>query len=166
MKNFGKIFLDFLLVSLFLNLKPVDAVTSLNNVTLGIDPKNASSLATWAISFTLPETASVGHVLISLGGYAPDLSQASLSVSGVPAGTAIVGKSNPSCVSNCDDVRYYFKDPVSIQGNTRVTFTLSKVKNPDQTGQTGINFINVFSSKYPDMALAFSAGEQLINLEP
>lgn len=155
-----------LVASLFLNLRSANAVTSLNNVTLSIEPKNASSLATWNISFTLPATTPVGHVLISFGGYAPDLSQASLSVSGLSGGTAIVGKSNPSCVSNCDDVRYYFKDPVQIQANTRVTFALSKVKNSDQAGQTGLNFINIFSSKYPNMTLAFSTGEQLINLEP
>jgi len=166
MKNLGKIFLLILLVGLFLNLRPVNAVTSLNNVTLNIDPKNASSLATWTISFAMPETLEVGHILVSLGGYVPDLSQASLSVAGLPAGTALVGKSNPSCVSNCDDVRYYFKEPLQVKSGTKIILSLSKVKNPAQAGPSGINFINVFSSKYPNMTLAFNSGEQLINLSP
>lgn len=166
MKKIFRILLLFLCLGLFLYTNSALAASSLSNVNLGIDPDNASSLGTWTISFIMPETSQVGHILISLGGYQPDLSQATLSVSGLPAGTAVVGKSNPSCVSNCDDVRYYFKDLIEIKGNTKVTLTLSNVKNPVQAGETGINFINIFSSKYPNMTLTFSTGEQLINLEP
>ncbi|MCX6743111.1 MAG: hypothetical protein NT116_02625, partial [Candidatus Parcubacteria bacterium] len=165
MKNIFKILSSFLIGFLFYtNSASAVAISSLSNVNLSIEPKNASSLAIWTISFTMPETSQIGHILVSLGGYVPDLSSANLSVLGLPAGTALVGKSNPSCVSNCDDVRYYFKEPVQVKSGTKITFSLNKVKNSAQAGPSGINFINVFSSKYPNMTLAFSADEQLITL--
>jgi len=151
---------------LFFLLMPIKllAQTSLNGVSLSIDPKTTSSVSTWKIGFLLPEGSNIGHILISLGGYAPDLSQASLSVSGLPKGTAVVGKSNPSCVSNCDDIRYYFNQPVYVKAGTNIVFTLSNVKNPSTVSQTGLGFISIFSSRYPNMTLVFSSGERLITL--
>jgi|GEM_PF-1788283 len=145
--------------------KPSQAVTSLNNVSLEILPPNAGSLSSWKISFIIPANTKIGHILISLGGYQPDLSSAELFVTGLPQGNPQVGKSNPDCVSNCDDIRYYFNSPVTIAQNTKITFTLNKVKNPDLAVQTGLNFIDVYSSQYPQLVLAFSSGEKLITLE-
>ncbi|MCX6744482.1 MAG: hypothetical protein NTX82_03090 [Candidatus Parcubacteria bacterium] len=163
MKNF-LFFLSLIVFSLISVSAPINAAADLTNVTLGVNPLNASSLATWTISFTVPEDTKLGHILISFGGYQPDLDSAELFVSGIPQGTPVVGKSNPSCVFNCDDIRYYYKEPISVKKGTKVTFTLNKVKNSDKVGQTGLNFINVFSSKYPQMTLAYSSGEKLVNL--
>lgn len=155
-----------ILISLFfLGLPWLGAnAADLNSVSLGINPLNASSLATWTISFTIPSDIQLGHILISLGGYQPDLGAAELFVSGIPHGNPQVGKSNPNCVFNCDDIRYYYNDPISVKKGTKITFTLNKVKNHSKVGQTGLNFINVFSSKYPQMVLAFASDEKLVNL--
>ncbi|OGY41290.1 MAG: hypothetical protein A2Y67_00600 [Candidatus Buchananbacteria bacterium RBG_13_39_9] len=158
----------FLLIIFFLALSPwqnVLAAGNLSNVGLSITPLNAGSLSSWNISFTVPEETELGHILISLGGYQPDLGSAELFVSGVPQGSPQVGKSNPNCVINCDDIRYYYNDPITIKKDTRITFTLNKIKNPGKVGQTGINFINLYSSKYPQTVLAYSAGEKLLNLD-
>jgi hypothetical protein len=150
------------LVCLF--LIPVAQAADLSAVSLSVNPLTISSLATWTISFTIPQDTKLGHILISLGGYQPDLGSAELFVSGIPQGNPQVGKSNPNCVFNCDDIRYYYTNPISVKKGTKITFTLNKVKNSSKVGDTGINFINVFSSKYPQMTLAFSSGSNLVNL--
>jgi hypothetical protein len=158
----------FILIIFFLTLSPwqnVLAAGNLTNIGLSINPLNANSLSSWNISFTVPEETELGHILISLGGYQPDLGSAELFVSGVPQGSPRVGKSNPNCVINCDDIRYYYNDPITVKKDTRITFTLNKIKNPGKVGQTGINFINLYSSKYPQTVLAYSAGEKLLNLD-
>ncbi len=161
MKKFNLI----LIILLFLGFPFIGArAADLSGVSLSINPQNASSLATWTISFTVPEDIKLGHILISLGGYQPELGSAELFVSGLPKGTPQVGKSNPNCVFNCDDIRYYYSDPISVKKNTKITFTLNKVKNPDKVGTTGLGFINIFSSKYPQMTLVYSSGEKLVNL--
>jgi hypothetical protein len=166
MKKTFKIYLIiFIFGFVLLPLNQAVAVTSLNNVSLDIQPRNIKSSATWSIAFNIPQDSQVGHILISLAGMQPDLSQAELSVSGLPQGTAKVGKTNPNCMSNCDDIRYYFSEPVSVQAGSYIVFTLSNVINPDQQGQTGINFINVFSSQYPQRDLAFNANDYFIQLE-
>lgn len=155
----------FVLSIILIPLNQVKAATSLSNVSLDIQPKNIKSSATWSIAFNIPQDSQIGHVLISLAGMQPDLSQAKLSVSGLPQGTAQLGKTNPSCASNCDDIRYYFNDVINVKSGSYVVFTLSDVKNPDRIGQTGVNFINIFSSKYPQRELAFSANDYFIQLE-
>jgi hypothetical protein len=150
----------FLCLSYGQNVKAAD----LSAVSLSIDPQTSGSQATWTISFTIPQDTKLGHILISLGGYPPDLGSAELFVSGIPNGNPQVGKSNPSCVFNCDDIRYYYTNPISVKKGTKITFTLNKVKNSSKAGETGINFVNVFSSKYPQMILAFSSSAQLVNL--
>lgn len=164
MKNIIKFALVIFSLCFFISL-PATAVTSLNNVSLDITPPNAGALSSWTISFVIPENTRIGHILISLGGYQPNLGSAELFVAGLPQGNPQVGKSNPNCVSNCDDIRYYFNKPISIAQNTKITFTLNKVKNPSLAVQTGLNFIDVFSSQFPQLDLAFSSGEKLITLE-
>jgi hypothetical protein len=164
MKNFIKIFFFFFVLGIFFYTNPALAVSSLSNVNLSIEPKNAGSLATWTISFTIPETTILGHVMVSLGGFQPNLSTAEFFVSGLPSGIPQVGKSNPNCVSNCDDIRYHYQEPIEVKKDTRVTFTLNNVKNSDKVGKTGLNFINIYSSKYPQTILAYSSGEQLFEV--
>jgi len=164
MKNFLKITTLIIFIAVLLPINNIKAVTSLNKVSLSVSPKAINSMATWTVNFTIPQETQVGHVLISFGGFVPDLSQASLNVSGLPQGTAKLGKTNPSCVSNCDDIRYYFTDTVNVKKNTDIVFTINNVKNSDKLGQTGINFISVFDSKYPKMDLAFSASDHFVTL--
>lgn len=166
MKKVFTIFLILFLSTLLILPVKSSAVTSLSNVTLDIQPKNAASLATWTISFTIPDETDLGHVLISLAGFRPDLSQAKLSVRGLPVGISQVGKTNPSCASNCDDIRYYFNEPIRVNAGKEVVFTLRDVANPDRSGQTGINFISLFSSPYPQMDLAFNFSDYFVQLEP
>ncbi len=164
MKRFLQLIL-ILTLGLFLLLpSKILAVTSLSKIYFDIQPKSAGALSTWTIGFSLPQDSKVGHILISLAGYHPDLSNTKLGVSGLPNGTAKIGKSNLNCVSNCDDIRYYFSAPVDIKAGTDIVFTLSDVKNSNKIGQTGINFINVFSSKYPATDLAFSASDYFVKL--
>nr|MBD3359290.1 hypothetical protein [Candidatus Buchananbacteria bacterium] len=166
MKKIFKIYLIIFIFGFILSpLNQAAAVTSLNNVSLDVQPRNIKSPATWSIAFNIPQDSQVGHILVSLAGMQPDLSQAQLNVSGLPKGTAKVGKTNPNCVSNCDDIRYYFDSPVNVKAGSYIVFTLTNVINPDQQGQTGINFINVFSSKYPQRELAFNANDYFIQLE-
>ncbi len=159
-----KILFFLLLTCLILPGQNSYAVGSLSGVGLSINPQISGSQATWTINFTIPEDTKVGHIVVSLGGYQPSLSSATLSVSGLPKGTPVVGKSNPNCVFNCDDIRYYFTEPITVKKNTAVTFTLSNVANSSKSGVTGINYINVYSSKYPQMTLSFSGGEKLVSL--
>ncbi|MCX6740087.1 MAG: hypothetical protein NTZ49_02565 [Candidatus Parcubacteria bacterium] len=156
------IILAIIILSLFCgqNVKAAD----LSAVSLSINPQISGSLATWTIFFTIPQDTKIGHILISLGGYQPDLGSAELFVSGIPQGNPIVGKSNPNCVFNCDDIRYYYTNPISVKKGTKITFTLNKVKNSSKAGDSGINYISVFSSKYPQLTLAFSSGEKLLPL--
>ncbi|MCX6745690.1 MAG: hypothetical protein NTX00_01580 [Candidatus Parcubacteria bacterium] len=165
MKKILQLLFCLSLVTFLFLPKPSQAVTSLNNVSLEITPQNAGSLSSWKISFVIPANTKIGHILISLGGYQPDLSSAELFVTGLPQGNPQVGKSNINCVSNCDDIRYFFNKPIDIAQNTKIIFTLNKVKNPELAVQTGLNFIDVFSSQYPQLVLAFSSGEKLITLE-
>ncbi|OGY41763.1 MAG: hypothetical protein A2Y82_02705 [Candidatus Buchananbacteria bacterium RBG_13_36_9] len=164
MKNIFKILFLFLSIGLLFYANSASAVSSLSNVNLSIQPQTASSLATWKISFTIPETTTLGHIMVSLGGFQPNLSTAEFFVSGLPSGIPQVGKSNPNCVSNCDDIRYYYQEPVEIKKDTRITFTLSNVKNSDKVGPTGLSFINVYSSKYPQTILAYGSGELLVDI--
>ncbi len=162
--NIFKIFL-FLLLGVFWVLPgQSQAVSSLSDFSFQVQPKNVSDLATWTISFSLPEASQIGHILISLGGYRADLSQAQLSISGLPTGTAIIGKSNPTCASNCDDIRYYWPKPINVAKGQKITITLKNVKNPAALGQTGISFINLFSSQYPQTDLAFNANNYFVQL--
>ncbi|HDQ22960.1 MAG TPA: hypothetical protein ENN28_03235 [Candidatus Uhrbacteria bacterium] len=166
MEKFLKITLIFILALVCLLPGQGRAVSSLSDFSFQIQPQTSSSLATWTISFGLPQDSLIGHILISLAGYSPDLSQARLTVSGLPQGVAIIGKSNPNCVSNCDDIRYYWPEPVSVSKREKIAITLANVKNSDVAGQTGINFISLFSSKYPQTDLAFNASDYLIQLSP
>jgi hypothetical protein len=160
-KIYFLLFLSILLWSLFI---PTAQAADLSAVSLNVNPLTSGALSTWTISFTIPQDTKLGHILISLGGYQPDLGSAELFVSGIPNGNPQVGKSNPNCVFNCDDIRYYYTNPISVKKGTKITFTLNKVKNSSKVGSSGINFINVFSSKYPEMTLAFSSGAQSVNL--
>jgi hypothetical protein len=159
-----KIFIILAIIILSLFSGQIAKAADLSAVDLSVNPLTTSTLSTWTISFTIPQDTKLGHILISLGGYQPDLGSAELFVSGIPQGNPQVGKSNPNCVFNCDDIRYYYTNPISVKKGTKITFTLNKVKNSGKVGDTGINFINVFSSKYPEMALAFSSGSQTVKL--
>jgi hypothetical protein len=140
------------------------AQENLDKVTFNISPKTINTLATWEIGFTVPKETQLGYILVSLAGFQPDLSQAQLTVSGLPAGTASLGKTNTSCISNCDDIRYYFSDLVTVKAGTEVKLTLTNVRNPSKAGETGINFINLFKSKYPNLDLVLSANDFFIEI--
>jgi len=159
-----KYYIIFLIIGVFLYLQPCLAVTSLNNLNLQIVPKVIDQYATWTISFSVPKTMEIGHLLISLGGYKPDLSQASLTVSGLPSGQGQLGKSNPTCASNCDDIRYKLEGSVEIEKDSQVVLTITNVKNPSQVEQVGINYISVYSSLYPMTDLVFSGGDKYLKL--
>lgn len=159
-----KKFIIITILALLILPLQTQAVTSLSNVSFDVESKLTNTMTTWTMSFALPQDSSVGHLLISLSGYQPDFSQATMSVSGLPTGTSQLGKSNPSCSSNCDDIRFYFVNPVNIKANQEISLTINNIKNPEQDGQTGINFINIFSSKYPDRDLAFSASDYFVTI--
>ncbi len=154
----------FILTLILSPVNNIEAVTSLKGVSLEVTPKTTNSLADWTISFQIPEKTKLGHILISLAGFTPDLSHASLTVTGLPQGTIKLGKTNPACVSNCDDIRYYFSDTVNVIANTNIVFNLSNVKNSSKIGRSGVNAISIFSSKYPQMDLAFSASDYFVQL--
>ena len=159
-----KIFIILAIIILSLFCGQIAKAADLSAVSLNVNPLTSGTLSTWTISFTIPQDTKLGHILISLGGYQPDLGSAELFVSGIPQGNPQVGRSNPNCVFNCDDIRYYYTNPISVKKGTKIMFTLNKVKNSSKAGDTGINFINVFSSKYPQMTLALASGAQLVKL--
>ncbi len=164
MKKFLQIILILSLGAFLVLPSQSQAVSGLSDFSFQVQPKTVSSFATWTISFSLPQDSALGHILISLGGYSPDLSQAKLSIAGLPSGTAIIGKTNPNCVSNCDDIRYYWPKPINVSQGQKITITLTNVKNPAVIGQTGINFISLYSSLYPQMDLAFNTSNYFVQL--
>lgn len=165
MKKLLITFLILMISGVLLIPSQVNAVTSLSQVKFNIADKSIGAETNWEFGFTIPENTDIGHIMISLAGYQPDLSNASLVVSGLTGnGTAKVGKSNPSCISNCDDIIYYLDDVTQVNAGTDIIFQLNDVINPEEIGQTGINFVHVFSSEYPQKELAYSSGDYLIKL--
>ena len=147
--------LPLILIGLFLFSTNVNAVPSLNNVRLDIQPRYVGALASWTISFEMPKTTKVGYIEISLGGQLPSLANATLTVSGLTGGHGVVGKTNPSCVTNCDDIKYFFNSLTEVKAGTKIVFTINSVKNSYSTEKTGLSFINVFSSLFPQRTLAY-----------
>jgi len=157
MKNFCKIFFITLILGLFLFLPQVNAVSSLNNVRLDIQPRTLGALSSWTISFEMPKTSKVGFIEISLGQSLPSLASSTVTVSGLSGGRAVVGKTNPNCVSNCDDIKYFFNSLTEIKENTKIVFTINSVRNPYSGEKTGLSFINVFSSLSPQRNLLYAS---------
>jgi hypothetical protein len=157
MKNFCKIFLITLILGLFLFLPQADAVPILNNVRLDIQPRTLGVLSSWTIGFEMPKTSKVGFIEISLGGALPSLASSTVTVSGLSGGRAVVGKTNTNCVTNCDDIKYFFNAPTEIKANTKIVFTLNSVRNPSSGEKTGLSFINVFSSISPQRDLLYAS---------
>lgn len=157
MKRFIKIFLITLILGLFLFLPQAKAVPILNNVRLDIQPRTLGVLSSWTISFEMPKTSKVGFIEISLGGALPSLASSTVTVSGLSGGRVVVGKTNTNCVTNCDDIKYFFNTPTEIKANAKIVFTINSVRNPSSGDKTGLSFINVFSSAYPQRDLLYAS---------
>jgi hypothetical protein len=141
------------------------AAYTLNNVRLSIEPRVKAALASWTISFEMPKTGKIGFIEISLGGELPSLANSTLIISGLSGGRGVVGKTNPNCVSNCDDIKYLFDTPTNVAAGTKIVFTVNSVRNADSTAKTGLSFINVFSSAYPKRELFAYASNIFLPLE-
>ncbi|MDD5341489.1 MAG: hypothetical protein PHC97_03605 [Patescibacteria group bacterium] len=166
MKKVFKIFL-ILAIGLFF-ISPsftYGATPTLTNVRLEIQPRVKDALSSWTISFQLPKTARVGYVEISLGGEQPSLANSTLTVSGLSGGHGIIGKTNKSCVSNCDDIKYLFDSLSTVNSSTKIVFTVNSVKNANSINKTGLSFINVFGSLYPQRTLISVASNIFLPLE-
>lgn len=165
MKNFCKIFLITLILGLFLFLPSANAVPSLNNVRLDIQPRTLGALSSWTISFEMPKTTKIGYIEISLGASLPSLANSTMTISGLSGGRGVIGKTNPSCVTNCDDIKYFFNTLTEIKAGTKIVFTINSVRNPDSGENAGLSFINVFSSIYPQRNLAYVSTNILLPLQ-
>ncbi|MBN1325655.1 hypothetical protein JW977_01585 [Candidatus Falkowbacteria bacterium] len=157
MKKIYTTILISLVIGLFLFLPQANAVSSLNNVRLDIQPRTLGALSSWTVSFEMPQTAKVGFVEISLGGSLPSLASSTVTVSGLSGGRVVVGKTNPNCVSNCDDIKYFFNTLTEIKANTKIVFTVNSVRNPISGDKSGLSFINLFSSLSPQRDLLYAS---------
>lgn len=163
-KTFTKILLAIIIANSFLGIVPVGKINAYDNIkatsSFNISPNYANEYSTWTLVIKNNNSYQFGHLLGSLGGWKPDFSGATISISGLPSGyTTQVGRTNANCASGCDDLRIiYPNQPVTIPAGQEIVITLSNVKNP-AIGATkaGWNYISIFN-EYPIQQLSADVG--------
>lgn len=137
-----------IILAIVLGTQSANAYSEITDATLTITPNEKLAKATWVTTFTIPEDMELGHMLGTISGNPIDVTGATATVTGLPAGGSVILKQRTTCASGCDDFRFYYQNPVSVSAGTQVTITINNIDNPG-TANTGWNYLSLYDSAYP-----------------